>query len=141
MKNLEIKINHIAYVVENIDTYLKKNVFFLNFAEISKIMINKIQKVRQCFIIFFDSPSIEILEPLNETSPLYSFLKKGGGFHHICYETQDILETIQYFKKLNAVNLCEPYDDIAFLNAKIAFVYYQNSVIELIQYNKENTNE
>ena len=35
---------------------------------------------------------IELLTPLDEASPIASYLAKtGGGMHHICYEVEDIL--------------------------------------------------
>ena len=46
-------------------------------------------------IVFVELPNtkIELLEPLNETSPIMGFLKKNpnGGVHHICYEVEDII--------------------------------------------------
>ena len=46
-------------------------------------------------VVFVELPNtkIELLEPLNETSPIMGFLKKNpnGGVHHICYEVEDII--------------------------------------------------
>ncbi len=45
-------------------------------------------------VVFIDSPNtkVELLEPLNENSPISNFLKKNpnGGMHHICYEVSDL---------------------------------------------------
>ena len=37
---------------------------------------------------------IELLEPLDGTSPVKAFLERNpaGGIHHICYEVEDIIE-------------------------------------------------
>ncbi len=37
---------------------------------------------------------IELLEPLDERSPIQSFLQKGGGFHHLCYEVDTLATSI-----------------------------------------------
>ncbi|WP_435138191.1 methylmalonyl-CoA epimerase [Pseudopelagicola sp. nBUS_19] len=46
-------------------------------------------------VVFIELPNtkIELLYPLNENSPVQSFLNKNpsGGIHHICYEVDDIL--------------------------------------------------
>ncbi len=49
------------------------------------------QGVRVCFI---DAPNtqIELIQPLDDTSPIANFLKKNpaGGQHHLCFEVADI---------------------------------------------------
>lgn len=46
-------------------------------------------------VAFVELPNtkIELLEPLDEDSPLAAFLKKhpSGGMHHVCYEVDDII--------------------------------------------------
>lgn len=46
-------------------------------------------------LVFVNLPNtkIELMEPLDESSPIASFLAKSpaGGIHHICYEVDDIL--------------------------------------------------
>lgn len=45
-------------------------------------------------VVFVELPNtkIELLEPLDDLSPIAAFLARnpGGGIHHICYETADI---------------------------------------------------
>ena len=46
-------------------------------------------------LVFVNLPNtkIELMEPLDESSPIASFLAKNpsGGIHHLCYEVEDIL--------------------------------------------------
>lgn len=46
-------------------------------------------------VLFIDTGNtkIELLEPLDEGSPIAAFLEKNpaGGMHHICYEVDDII--------------------------------------------------
>ena len=45
-------------------------------------------------VVFIELPNtkIELLEPLDETSPITAFMAKtGGGMHHVCYEVDDII--------------------------------------------------
>lgn len=50
------------------------------------------QGVKVCFVDLPNS-QIELLEPLDETSPVQNFLKKNpkGGQHHVCFEVPDII--------------------------------------------------
>ena len=44
--------------------------------------------------VFVELPNtkIELIEPLGETSPISTFLKRNpaGGIHHLCYEVSDV---------------------------------------------------
>ena len=46
-------------------------------------------------VVFIEAPNtkVELLEPLDQNSPISKFLLKNpnGGMHHICYEVEDIL--------------------------------------------------
>ena len=67
------------------------------------------QGVRVCFI---DTPNsqIELIEPLDETSPILNFLEKNplGGQHHVCFEVPDIQEAKTWFEGRGARVLGEP---------------------------------
>ena len=60
-------------------------------------------------VVFIDSPNtkVELLEPLNENSPISKFLKKNpsGGMHHICYEVRDLKSALLKLKEVGATIL------------------------------------
>ena len=57
-------------------------------------------------VVFIDSPNtkVELLEPLNESSPISKFLEKNpnGGMHHICYEVSDLKSASLKLKAIGA---------------------------------------
>ena len=57
-------------------------------------------------VVFIDSPNtkVELLEPLNENSPISKFLEKNpnGGMHHICYEVSDLKSASLKLKAIGA---------------------------------------
>lgn len=65
------------------------------------------QGVKVCFV---DTPTssgmngtqIELIEPLDENSPIAGFLAKNplGGQHHVCFEVEDIAEARTWFEGL-----------------------------------------
>jgi len=97
---MELSLHHLAHVVKNIQ---EKYEFYTNLGYTivegfdkpkadheQKVIVGVIQK---------DNLVIELLEPLNETSPIYTFLQKGGGFHHLCYDVPNLDDGIRYMKK------------------------------------------
>lgn len=73
------------------------------------------QGVKVCFV---NTPGengthgtqIELLQPLDESSPVAGFMKKNplGGQHHICYEVPDIHQAKAWFEGLGKKVLGEP---------------------------------
>lgn len=67
------------------------------------------QGVRVCFV---DTPNsqIELIEALDENSPIVRFLEKnpGGGQHHICFEVPEIHSAKAEFESKGARVLGEP---------------------------------
>lgn len=73
------------------------------------------QGVKLCFV---DTPAngpnngtqIELIEPLDENSPIYGFLKNNplGGQHHICFEVPDIMAAKAEFEAMGKRVLGEP---------------------------------
>ena len=57
-------------------------------------------------VVFIESPNtkVELLEPLNENSPISKFLVKNpnGGMHHICYEVSDLKSASKKLKEVGA---------------------------------------
>ena len=84
------RLNHIAIAVPNIENAVKAWEKALG-AIVSNPQILPEHGVK---VVFIESPNtkVELLEPLNEYSPISKFLTKNpnGGMHHICYEVEDI---------------------------------------------------
>jgi methylmalonyl-CoA/ethylmalonyl-CoA epimerase len=59
------------------------------------------QKVNICFLKT-NNVFLELIEPAEENSPISNFIKKGGGFHHLCFEIDDIHLELEKMKKNGA---------------------------------------
>ena len=94
------KLNHIAIAVPNI----KSASDIWEKALGAKISAPQTLTEHGVRVVFVESPNtkIELLEPLNENSPISRFLEKNpiGGMHHICYEVNNLKLASQ---KLEAV--------------------------------------
>ncbi len=77
------------------------------------------QKVNICFLKT-NNVFLELIEPAQEDSPISNFVKTGGGFHHLCFEVDDIRLELEKMKKNGArviVDIVKGFEDrlIAFV--------------------------
>ena len=115
-----MKIHHIGVVVNNIQDSLGEISKFIKFEETTIPSLINSQKVKVCFLKLGEI-RIEFIEPANEESPVSRFLEKGGGFHHICFEVENIEESIENFTKKGARLIVSPV--IGFEGRQIAFLF------------------
>ena len=114
-----LKLHHIGIVVQNINESLGEISNFLNFESTSLPTTVGSQKVNICFLKT-NNVYIELIEPADPDSPIISFVKEGGGFHHLCFEVDDIQQEIDKMVKKGAHLVVAPvkgFEDrlIAFL--------------------------
>ena len=114
-----LKLHHIGIVDQNINESLGEISNFLNFESTSLPTIVGSQKVNICFLKT-NNVYIELIEPADPDSPIISFVKEGGGFHHLCFEVDDIQQEIDKMVKKGAHLVVAPvkgFEDrlIAFL--------------------------
>ena len=99
------KLNHIAIAVPNIqiasDMWKK--------ALGAKISAPQILTDHGVKVVFVEAPNtkVELLEPLNKSSPISKFLEKNpnGGMHHICYEVDNIKSASKRLLSINDISL------------------------------------
>ena len=88
------RIDHIGIAVKNIDNALKlySSMFGL---KIEEIITLEAQGLKIGFIKIGDT-KLEFLESLGQDSPISKFIdKRGEGIHHICFQVDDIEETLK----------------------------------------------
>lgn len=93
-----LKIEHLGIAVKNLEI---SNLVFSKLLNTSPYKNETVESegVNTSFFLVGDS-KIELLESLNEESPIAKFLaKKGEGLHHIAFEVDDIESEIQRLEK------------------------------------------
>lgn len=66
---------------------------------------------------------IELLEPLHEGSQISRFLeKKGPGVHHICFEVENIAESLSHLTK-KGIPLIHTEPEIGAEGCPVAFIH------------------
>jgi methylmalonyl-CoA/ethylmalonyl-CoA epimerase len=105
----------------------------------TEIIYDPIQQVNICFLNKKGFPTIELIEPASESSPVINIVNKNGvAPYHFCYKVENIDEVISKLKRKNFVPLSKPIPAIAFGNNKICFLYNKDvGLIELVEETKE----
>lgn len=67
--------------------------------------------------------AIELLEPLDENSPVSGFLeKRGEGIHHLCFLTDDVEASLRRLEKKGA-RLIDEHPRAGAYGAEVAFIH------------------
>ena len=114
-----LKLHHIGVVVQNINESLGEIANFLNFESTSLPTLIGSQKVNICFLKT-NNVYVELIEPAEENSPITNFAKEGGGFHHLCFEVDNIQQEIDKMVKNGAHLVVAPIK--GFEDRLIAFI-------------------
>ena len=103
------RLNHVGVATPSIARSIETYRLLLGATVIGEPFDLPAQGVKVCFI---DAPNtqIELIEPLDDTSPIAGFLRKNpaGGQHHVCFEVPDIAAAIADLTAKGATVLGEP---------------------------------
>ena len=133
------KINHIAFAVNSLseaeDLYINTLGLKVKHREVIED-----QGVKTSMLVSAQGEtSIELLEPLDDDSPISKFLqKRGEGIHHICFEVENIEDYLEHIKRLD-IELIDMSPRIGAYGAKVAFIHPKSMngvLVELAQFPK-----
>jgi methylmalonyl-CoA/ethylmalonyl-CoA epimerase len=93
------------------------------------------QNVNIAFLKKAGSPLLELVEPVDKTSPVSNILKKAGvSPYHTCYEVNDLSGHLEQLVEKDFIVVVEPISALAFDNRKICFLYHiDTGLIELLE--------
>ena len=92
------KLDHIGIAVKNIESVLGFYQDALGLENLGFEVVEE-QGVRVAFLPVGET-RLELLEPLNEESPIAKFIaRKGEGIHHICLDVEDVSESLEELKQ------------------------------------------
>ena len=85
-------LHHLGFVVSSISAVAEEFAASVSARWDGEIIHDPIQRVRVAFFSPADTrvPVLELVEPASDVSPVNDFLKKQSGFHHVCYEIDDL---------------------------------------------------
>jgi methylmalonyl-CoA/ethylmalonyl-CoA epimerase len=131
-------IDHIGIVVKNMQQGIIQWEQCFGYKQMTQEVINTRQKVKVIFMEKENSVTIKLLEPIDESSPIYAFTKRGGGLHHLCFKTDHMEIEIPLLQENGLRLISPPTPGEAFDNENIAFLLAQNNLnVELIDTDKK----
>lgn len=98
------------------------------------------QKVELIMCHHVSQPDVELIKPLNEDSPVSSFLKKNNEMiYHPCYRVASIRKTIEVdLKQMRVIEISGATPAVLFDNNPVAFFYVKGlGLIELLELKDE----
>jgi methylmalonyl-CoA/ethylmalonyl-CoA epimerase len=130
----ESRIHHVGLAVPSIARFVESQRALYGDFERSELIVNERQGVRELFLRR-DGIAIELLEPLHAKSPIQGFLDRNrrGGLVHVALEVKDLDGTIRRVEENRGKLIVGPVPDVAFEGRRIAFVFLDGQVTELIE--------
>lgn len=128
-----MKFHHIGMAVKSIDATaaLYKSAGY----RMSEIVFDPIQNVDICWLTKEGAPIVELLAPVDETSPVCKTLEKNGVTpYHCCYVVDNIDEAVKELRKERYVLTNKPVPAVAFRGGSVCFLYNKNmGLVELVE--------
>lgn len=128
--------HHIGIAVKDIE---KTASLYVNAGySASKIFLDPIQNVRISWITKPGEPTMELIAPIDETSPVTKIIQRNGvTTYHICYSVESIEEAIKELRKLKYIPISNPSPATAFEGCLVAFLYNKDiGLVELVELKK-----
>ena len=130
-------IDHIGIAVKSMEKAVEHWEKVFGYKQMTEMVVNTRQKVKVVFMTKTDSLPIKLIEPTDESSPIYRFAMKGGGLHHLCFKCDKLDDGLKRLGDMGLKTLVPPQPGEAFENEDIAFVFAgQGLNIELIDTDK-----
>jgi len=132
-----LNIDHIGIVVASLEEAIPYWESVFGYKQYTRKVENTRQKVYVVFLKKEGSLPIKLLEPVDKTSLIYRFSKRGGGLHHLCFKCDNLHKEVIRMEELGLRVLAPPEPGEAFDNEEIAFVFAKQGLnIELIDTDK-----
>lgn len=127
------RFHHIGVAVRDIDV----TAAFYELAGYSRsnTIFDPIQNIFICWLIKDKMPTVELLAPADENSPVNSTLEKMGVTpYHTCYVVDDLESSLKKLRKQKYVLVSKPVEAVAIHGSKVCFLYNKNvGLIELVE--------
>ena len=80
-------------------------------------------------------PTVELLAPQDEHSPVNRILEKNGVIpYHTCYIVDNVEDAVKELRKMKYVMVSKPEEAVAINNCRVCFLFNKNiGLIELVE--------
>jgi methylmalonyl-CoA/ethylmalonyl-CoA epimerase len=118
-----MQLDHIAVAVRSVDAAADRLCGLLGYSRKTAAVTNTRQRVNVLFLGKPGSIDLKLIEPSGDDSPLWHFVQKGGGLHHVAFKVPDVEVAAAELAAKGARILAQPAPGEAFDDNPIAFCY------------------
>lgn len=118
-----MQVDHIAVAVRSVEAAADRLTALLGYSRRTAAVTNSRQQVNVLFLEKQGSLDIKLIEPHGDDSPLWDFVRKGGGLHHLCFRVPDVAAACDTLARQGARVIAAPAPGEAFDDHLIAFCY------------------
>src|SRR5438309_11672241 len=104
------RFHHIGVAVAALRPAIAVNEEVFGLRLVSGPFDDPLQRVAVCFLADRDgqAPLVELVAPLGEDSPIASYLARGIGAYHTCYEVDDLEAALAHVRTQRCMILSGP---------------------------------
>ncbi len=133
---MQLRIHHVGIITRNIR---QKLIYYkaLGFSVEKRIYVDKYQKVKVGKVKDSNGLLLELLEPLDKTSPIWNLKNSTHTYHHICYQVENIDKYLGLLIKKKLGHRLTPKTKSVFEKKNICFFTNKDKeLFELIEVGK-----
>ncbi|MCA4454495.1 VOC family protein [Bacteroides xylanisolvens] len=125
--------HHIGIAVKSIDDTAA--IYVAGGYTCSEAIFDPIQNVNICWLTKEGMPTVELLAPQDEHSPVNRILEKNGVIpYHTCYIVDNVEDAVKELRKMKYVMVSKPEEAVAINNCRVCFLFNKNiGLIELVE--------
>lgn len=129
----DCQFHHIGYAVKDIERTAKY--YTATGWQLGKVYTDTIQNTYIAFLTREGFPMIELVAPIDETSPICNTLKKvGNATYHVCYSVPDLNTAVVELRAQRFMPLFKPVEAVALDNKKICYLMHPDvGLVELVE--------
>ena len=134
--DLQLTFHHIGIACRDIE---KTKLFYMELGYTATPTVDDpLQHVRVAFLDKTGEPRLELLEPLDDESPVNRTLSALGVTpYHLCYAVSDINQAIDSLRERRFLLVSAPVAACAMDDQRVAFLFNKNTgLIELVEVKK-----
>lgn len=127
------QFHHIGVAAKDIDA--TASIYELGGYHRSSVVFDPEQNVNVCWLTRDGAPTVELLAPVDESSPVNRTLEKVGvSPYHFCYVVDSIEDAVSELRKQKYIVVRKPAEAVAFCGARVCFLFNKNvGLIEIVE--------
>ena len=129
----EFIFHHIGMAVKDLDA--TASLYEQGGYKRSVSIFDPIQNVNICWLTKEGVPTVELLAPVDEKSPVNKTLEKVGvSPYHCCYVVDNLEEAVAELRIQKYIMVSKPSEAVAFCGSRVCFLFNKNvGLIELVE--------